>query len=294
MARSEEAMKRRAEKRERSVDDQKEVEVRDMKRPKDIPENEVGAWKCPQCNNHNFASRRVCNSKTCRQMRPSHVPAPTRKFKPGPSWRCSCGRKNGEREEFCFNNYCGRPKPEIIPKKPRRHDESTSKKEDWANQADGATLSKNQDLRKQYLETKGEGMEPEDVERAKILIARDERKSQKKGPQTQTKTSVTPVAAVEPTEATTEKVAAVEPTEAMTEKKKKQNDMTEKEKQNDKEDSKSRKDKNKALRKRFKETGGEGMKPEKIERAKLLIERDERKRTKRELVVTEQSQKLEQ
>jgi hypothetical protein len=137
-------------------------------------------------------------------------------------------------------------------------------------------------------------MEPEDVERAKILIARDERKSQKKGPQTQTKTSVTPVAAVEPTEATTEKVAAVEPTEAMTEKKKKQNDMTEKEKQNDKEDSKSRKDKNKALRKRFKETGGEGMKPEKIERAKLLIERDERKRTKRELVVTEQSQKLEQ
>jgi hypothetical protein len=113
-------------------------------------------------------------------------------------------------------------------------------------------------------------MEPADVERAKILIARDERKSQKKGSQTQTQTSETPDSAVEPTETTTEE---------------------KKQKQNDKEDSKSQRDKNKALRKRFKETGGEGMKPEPIERAKQLIERDERKRRKRELAVTEQIQK---
>jgi hypothetical protein len=271
MARSEEALQRRAEKRERSVEDQKQAEVQDMKRPKDSPMDETGAWKCPQCNNHNFASRRVCNSKTCNQRRPSHIPAPPRRDQPGPSWRCSCGRKNYESREICFNNYCGRPKPEDIKKtkKPPRHDESTSKKVVWANQADGASLSKNQDLRKRYLETNGEGMEPEDVERAKILIARDERKSQKKGSLTQTKTSETPDSAVEPIETTTEK----------------------KQKQNDKEDSKSTRDKNKALRKRFKETGGEGMKPERIERAKQLIERDERKRLKRELAVTEKNQK---
>jgi hypothetical protein len=109
------------------------------------PLAEPGAWYCQGCGNHNFASRNKCHSKTCPEKRPAGVFVPPRFKKPN-----------------------------------TRHDESTSRKQVWAKQADGNTLEQNRLLREKFVETGGEGMEEEDVERAKILIARDERKKNKK------------------------------------------------------------------------------------------------------------------
>jgi hypothetical protein len=109
------------------------------------PLAEPGAWYCEGCGNHNFASRNKCHSKTCPEKRPAGVFVPPRFKKPN-----------------------------------TRHDESTSRKQVWAEQADQNTLEQNRLLREKFVETGGEGMEEEDVERAKILIARDERKKNKK------------------------------------------------------------------------------------------------------------------
>lgn len=109
------------------------------------PLEEPGNWHCPGCGNHNFPSRNSCRSKTCDERRPAGVFVPPRFKKPN-----------------------------------TRHDESTSKKLSWAKQADQQTLDQNRELREKFQETGGEGMEEEDIERAKILIARDERKKNKK------------------------------------------------------------------------------------------------------------------
>ena len=108
---------------------------------------EPGSWVCASCTNHNFASRAVCNSKTCNNKRPAHVIVPPR-----------------------FQH----------PSKKSRHDPATSKKMKWGAQASAETVDKNQDLRKRYVETGGEGMEEADVARAKLLLERDERKKRKK------------------------------------------------------------------------------------------------------------------
>lgn len=179
MARSQDAMRKRAEKRNRSLPEQRRADGTDMRKqlekenvakriktegqaPQEtaVPEkhphprapsstdnsplNEPGAWKCPGCGNHNFASRQSCHSVTCAEQRPAGVVVP-------PPY-----------------------------KKPVRHDPSTSKFQKWAKQADSQTVSQNQELRKLYLKTNGTGMDSDDVERAKILIARDERKKKKK------------------------------------------------------------------------------------------------------------------
>ena len=102
MTRSEAALKRRAAKRNRSIEEQRlkdnmedgnkinsnndNVKKRKMEdnnnnnyssftkndNPNNIidPLKEDGAWICPTCGNHNFASRKSCNSKTCKTIRP--------------------------------------------------------------------------------------------------------------------------------------------------------------------------------------------------------------------------------
>ena len=50
----------------------------------------------------------------------------------------------------------------------------------WAQQATQEQIDRNASLRKQYLENKGEGMSKDDVQRARTLIERDERKRAKK------------------------------------------------------------------------------------------------------------------
>jgi hypothetical protein len=207
------------------------------------PLQEGGAWKCPQCDNQNFASRNVCNSKTCDQQRPDHIVVPPRQNKPKP-----------------------------------RHDEGTSKTLNWGKQADKKTLADNQGLRKQFLETGGKGMSEEDVERAKVLITRDERRKQKieqRKAQT-TDTDETDQHAgrvvVEPEpvgeEATSEKVTPEKPV-----------------------NQRAINRENKALRKRFLKTGGEGMDDKDAQRARILIERDARKKQKRESIQAENADK---
>jgi predicted RNA-binding Zn-ribbon protein involved in translation (DUF1610 family) len=110
------------------------------------PLDEPGAWKCPGCGNHNFASRHECRSTTCDEKRPLGVFVPPRRIQP----------------------------------KPTRHDPVTSKKESWGEQAGKDKILHNQELRQRYLEKGAEGMSEEDVVRAKLLIERDERKKMKK------------------------------------------------------------------------------------------------------------------
>ena len=340
MARSEEALRRRAEKRKRSVEEQKKIDFEqhrkqvEEKRKKQkfrddeettkprqpsnsatesVPDpanddrlKEAGSWTCRRCQNHNFASRRWCNSKTCNEPRPSDIPPPPPRpagipekprrprrnddrnrsnpmDEPG-AWRCdACGKENFASREKCFNRDCGQDRPEGIEapspfKKamPPRHDEATSKKIVWSSQADDAKIHENQLLRKRYLETNGEGMESEDIERAKTLIARDERKRMKK--QKNKKGSTTESKAPQNEDNTpgkdTEQVG-----DDITEET--PGDGKNKKSKNPKAASVSQRDKNKALRKRYQETGGEGMKPQDIERAKMLMERDERKKQRR-------------
>jgi hypothetical protein len=181
------------------------------------------------------------------------------------------------------------------PKPAPRHDEETSKTLSWAKQANKATLSKNQELRQRYQETSGEGMSPEDVERAKTLIARDERKRLKKvktkmesGDETTTPTTLDNKDAQEDDDNTKEKMESETTSMDKTEQDDEDDDETTNETNKKKEaikaasSSKSKRDKNEALRKRYLETGGEGMAAEQIERAKTLIARDERKRQKNE------------
>lgn len=324
MARSEEALQRRAEKRQRTVEEQRKIDLENHKRQKvqqnntppppkqqqeentgGDPMKEIGAWKCPQCHNENFASRRWCNSKTCNEPRPAHIAAPPRRStmeasrsrlqqrqmqrrraphpldEPG-SWICdSCGNKNFASRDVCYNRSCLQARPtggspfSNNNKKPNpRHDEATSKKLVWASQANQETMSKNQRLRKEYLQTQGEGMEPEDIERAKILIARDERKKNKR------KKESSP-----PPPLSSSKGEEEEPIKAIPSPDDKSASNETKEKRGG---EKSKRDKNKALRKLYQETGGKGMKPEDIDRAKQLLERDERKRKKRKEEVSSQ------
>lgn len=314
MARSEDAIRRRALKRQRTEEEQRHVDakaieqVKDKKRKqqqkqqhqsqddsnkgqqesKNKPENpldEIGAWKCPGCGNENFASRNWCNSKTCNEQRPSYVPHPRsldRERKASSSafdtesgmkentWICtSCQYENFIFRDVCNGPSCQQPRPSDIivttkerkPPKQQRHDPETSKPLVWSKQADPVTLSKNQMLRQRYIETGGEGMSEEEMQRAKVLIERDERKRLKKLQKNTQK-----VTEESKDEAVTTKVTS--PTDTLPS----QTTAIL--------DSKAQMSKNKRLRERFLATGGKNMTPNDIERAKLLLARDERKRNK--------------
>lgn len=262
------------------------------------PENddrlrEPGAWKCPGCGNENFASRNWCNSKTCDQRRPDHIPAPlpsarahkrpkvdlTNHYQPSPfheegAWNCpKCQFQNFASRERCKGFQCQERRRATTDgsssitnvggstsSRHSRHDPETSKMLVWSKQADSNTLNKNQELRKKYLEKNGgEDMSPEDIERAKILIARDERKRQKRLVQEES----TPQAEIEG-EIVSSKSTGEEPTVP---------DVLV--------DPTIQRKRNRALRKQYVATGGKGMSADDIERAKVLIARDERKRHKR-------------
>lgn len=238
MARSKEAIRRRAGKRNRSVEEQRkadgEAHQKQLEREQQIqrvehdrshtstdnPMKEPGAWICPGCGNHNFASRHFCHSKTCDEQQPASSSAAV----------------------------------ERRPKK-ARHNPATSKTLAWGAQADQNTIGANKLLRQRFLETQGEGMTLEEQERAKILIARDKRKKEKKQMRNGKASTVSSTPSGE-TEA-----KSVAPNSKV----------------NDKETRK----RNKALRKQYLKTNGNGMSQEETERAMILIARDERKRQKR-------------
>ncbi|CAJ1932330.1 unnamed protein product [Cylindrotheca closterium] len=254
MARSEEALKRRAEKRERSVQEQKQAEFEEMKKKQRLLEQEKVMF-------------------TIKHQRP-----------------------------FAPRSYDRDARP---PPKKQRHDPETSKALVWAEQAKEDKLVQNQALRKKYQETGGEGMDPEELERAKLLIARDERKKQKKAMKKERKSLEMQVEERESKEEegdeTKEEGKDQETSSSEDGKKSSQDESSTKEKKgsidNDvkekkvpckedhdaksKQNAKSKRDRNKALRARFQETAGKGMSKEDIRRAKQLLERDERKKQKR-------------
>jgi hypothetical protein len=152
---------------------------------KSDPLDEQGSWKCPGCYNHNFASRSVCNSKTCSEQRPAGIPLPIQRHLQ-PSQQHLQPSLQRQRPPPPNNNHSNnnnnnkRPNNSHRPK--GRHDVATSKSQSWAQQADDATLAQNQALRQKLVESggTGDGMDETDIKRAKTLIARDERKKQKK------------------------------------------------------------------------------------------------------------------
>ena len=114
--------------------------------------DEPGAWKCPNCNNQNFPSRDTCHSNSCDERRPKGVYVP-------PRWKQS-------------NVSAG---PNQIGSR-GRHNPATSKSVAWPTQATPQQLDKNQELRRMYRESNGDGMTESDLARAKALLLRDSRK----------------------------------------------------------------------------------------------------------------------
>lgn len=253
MARSEEAILRRALKRNRTEGEQRQADRNEMKRQalKQVQKSK----EAEASSNERPRGSDAARSNQSRNHRSEERPR-------------SQSRDRG-------NHRRGATSSSRPTKKPR-HDEETSKKLVWGRQADSTTLSKNQELRQRYKETGGEGMDPKDLERAKLLIARDERKKERKNKKKKT-TEGASTAAEDTNASTPTKEASVaenatpkpESAESPTKKKKGKNS------------SQAKRDQNKALRKRYLETNGKGMKEDQIERAKLLIARDEKKQKQR-------------
>lgn len=257
MPRSEEAMQRRAEKRQRTLQEQKKVDIEDVRKREKLEE----------------ASRTGARPRSSFQ-------AP--------------------------RSYMNDSRPP--PKKQLRHDPETSKALVWAEQADEDKISKNQALRNKYKQTGGEGMDPEELERAKLLIARDERKKLKKQKKKENPGESGVEEGKEEGQESSENVlldnnkssqdgssteAKDENEDNGAEGKEPPSKIPEKDRKKEhdakcKKNAKANRDRNNALRKRYQETSGKGMNPADAKRAKQLLERDERKKQKRAAAVQTQ------
>lgn len=145
----------------------------------------------------------------------------------------------------------------------------------WGIQADATTIEANRRLREEYQKTGGKGMSQGDQERARILFARDKRKQEKKRRQKQTKTTDAPPKTRITSTNGRNDMKVSKSAEKNDSNKSSPNKMSANE-------SKEARKRNKALRKRYRETNGEGMAKDEQERARILIARDERKNLKRE------------
>lgn len=173
-----------------------------------------------------------------------------------------------------------------------RHNEVTSRKLLWAPQGDPMRISRNHELRLQFHQTNGVGMDEDDIQRAKVLIARDERKKNKKkegirtsDPVKDTDKGVNQASGGGQQKGDEKVTPDWEDVPEKPEKEKTKKSTAE---------ARSKRDRNYALRKLYLETGGIGMKDEQITRAKTLIDRAERKlerRTGAGRVDTSESQK---
>ena len=158
MTRSAQALERRAAKRNVSIKEQrvKDGSARKTKGQGDSRMKEPGAWRCPSCGNHNFASRRTCHSVTCSQQQPSQSK--------GAVVRQERQAADKVHKEQWQRRLCRQERQAASWKIP---------------QADTATLATNQQLRQRYLADDAQ-LTPKERERAKVLLARDERKRLKK------------------------------------------------------------------------------------------------------------------
>mmetsp|Transcript_17223 Transcript_17223/g.39805 ORF Transcript_17223/g.39805 Transcript_17223/m.39805 type:complete len:289 (-) Transcript_17223:206-1072(-) len=281
MARSEEAILRRALKRERTEGEQRYADRLDMK------QNELKLKQ--KFENKNYGNKRLRVSKP-----PIHHQEGNRRENSSRNVdsndNSSDHKTNSRGRRIPIPSEAPRRRPSSLSRtnktKHQRHDVETSKKLVWARQSDTKVVSKNQELRQRYRETGGEGMDEDDIRRAKLLIARDQRKQEKrkKKEKTVNDKDANITASKESSDATPkEDRSSNKKSEVLTqeettlhhehqESRKKTEQSTE---------AQAKRDQNKALRMLFFKTGGKGMKGHQIERAKLLIARDEKKRKKR-------------
>ena len=165
MARSEEAIRRRAEKRNKSLAEQRRADFTDAKKGKErqaAKEAKARDGAAPAAPTPTAATTPASTSKPSQDEKAAN---PTKRTVTPPRKKENKSAKHKIKSRGVDNNK----KPQTTP--------AANK---WAKQATPEQIERNASLRKQYIETKGEGMSEEDVQRAKALILRDERKKAKK------------------------------------------------------------------------------------------------------------------
>jgi hypothetical protein len=198
MTRSADALRRRAEKRQLSVDEMKALEMsRVIKKPRtknsentvdDIPKKQkISAenWKCSKCNNNNFATSILCNR--CQRPKDEVVavdqPGAGNALTPPTSVATQSVLKTEHKVERTSHvpQMVTKKKSAKSPKSPI--DGETVKKSKWlgVEQATEIDILQGQLLRDAYNdETKRSFLTAEELERAQVLIARSQRKKEKK------------------------------------------------------------------------------------------------------------------
>ena len=222
--------------------------------------SEPGAWTCPKCENFNFASRRTCHSKTCDETRPAAATA---------------AYYNNNSSSRAASDHQRRQPPFGKP----RHDPATSKVVPWtAPPATKEQLERNRELRQRYLDAtaaSGETTEVattnkktimtlEEIQRAQILVARDERKEQRRQEKRDRRqrwrdVTVKSDPAFSTATATTTSIPAA------------------KDKSRAQKLAEELRRERRRLRKLYLSTNGVGMKEDDIQRAKALVARHEKK-----------------
>ena len=172
MARSKEAIRRRAQKRNRTVEEQQKIDWQThQKQLEQREEHEKGR---NTTNNHDGASSLSC----------CHANKTTNPVTSSPEHRDRdlVGDKseslNGGAGTAASSSRQG--SPDSLRRRQSNTTTPTTTNPSWGKQADANTIEGNRRLRQEYLKTGGIGMSLADQERARILIARDERKHEKK------------------------------------------------------------------------------------------------------------------
>eukprot|EP00563_Minutocellus_polymorphus_P015134 CAMPEP_0181056380 /NCGR_PEP_ID=MMETSP1070-20121207/19696_1 /TAXON_ID=265543 /ORGANISM="Minutocellus polymorphus, Strain NH13" /LENGTH=465 /DNA_ID=CAMNT_0023135743 /DNA_START=67 /DNA_END=1463 /DNA_ORIENTATION=- len=166
MPRSEEAIRRRAEKRLKSVAEQRQADFADAKRCKERQ------------------AAREAKDRGAPTSTPDAAPAAADTTPPAPKTSLRDGHAAGKPPNRRTVTPPRQNTKKGVKYQIKRNAGSKGKERTkpakWAKQADQAQIERNAALRKQYSETKGEGMTEEDIQRAKVLILRNERKRAKK------------------------------------------------------------------------------------------------------------------
>ena len=166
-----------------------------------IDKKDASDWRCSACGNLNWACRAVCNSKTCSERRPVATPKAVEKKA---TWSCpKCKTRNEGLK--CVKEGCsvqklrprlvfdGRREKKNAAKAMKRKSEE-KKRSTMRETSDGEKMGggwaiavasddhieANMKLREAFLSGRAGDLSEDDQKRAKILIARSERKKARK------------------------------------------------------------------------------------------------------------------
>lgn len=148
-------------------------------------------WECPQCKTSNFSKRTVCFTKGCGGSNPNATKISSN-ISEKKDWECpKCKTRNFAKRTVCFTTGCGASNP-VNPGTSRtrtdRRNEKTQRQKDMQNHPAGVgwgvkctpdLVEANQKLREQFRKDPS-SLSEEEQTRAKLLLARDERKKAKK------------------------------------------------------------------------------------------------------------------